>query len=106
MVAPGWSIVHLTDRVVELRKADHAYRRWTGRDGFVIVRVEPQMTRDEALTKAVEMAHRNDAELGLKIAARLMPSEAALGKLRRRQKQLAHVFGIPGEEMSEKRYAP
>jgi hypothetical protein len=64
------------------------------------------MTRDEAITLAVQMAERNDAELGLKVAATLMPSQAALGRLRRRQRQLARVFGVPGQEPSEKRYAP
>lgn len=106
MVAPGWRITHLTDRVVRLEKDDVLYRRFTGRDGFVVQRVEPGMTRDEAISKAVQMAERNDAELGLKVAARMMPSQVALGRLRRRQKQFAHVFGIPGQEPSEKRYAP
>jgi hypothetical protein len=105
-VAPGWDITHLTDRVVVLRKEDLLYRRWTGQDGFVIQRVDPEMTRDEAITLAVQMAERNDAELGLKVAATLMPSQVALGRLRRRQRQLAHVFGVPGQEPSEKRYAP
>lgn len=105
-VAPGWRITHLTDRVVILRKDDHAYRQWTGQDGFVVQRIDPDMTRDEAISKAVQMAERNDAELGLKIAARLMPSQVALGRLRRRQRQLAHVFGIAGEEEHERRYAP
>jgi hypothetical protein len=97
-VAPGWDIVHLTDRTVELRKDDVAYRRLTGRDGFVLVRVEPQMTRDEAIAEAIKMAERNDAELGLKVARQMMPSAVSLARYRRRQRQLSHVFGTPEDE--------
>lgn len=97
-VAPGWDITHLTDRVVELRKDDYAYRRFTGRDGFVLVRVEPGMTRDEAIGKAVKIAERNDADLGLRVAKGLMPSAVSLARYRNRQRQLVRAFGTPEDE--------
>lgn len=97
-VAPGWDLHHVTDRVVELRKDDPIYRRFTGKDGYVLVRIEPQMTRDQAITKAVQIAERNDAALGLKVAKQLMPSAVTLARYRNRQRQLATVFGTPEDE--------
>ncbi len=97
-VAPGWRIHHITDRTVELRKEDVTYRRFTGADGYVRQRVEPGMTRDEALTKAIQMAEKNDAEIGLRVAKQLMPSAVSLARYRRRQAQLARTFGTPEDE--------
>lgn len=94
-VAAGWDIHHVTDRVVELKKECPIYRKVTGRDGYVLVRVEPQMTRDEAITRAVEIAEQNDAALGLKVAKQLMPSAVSLARYHTRQRQLATVFGTP-----------
>lgn len=97
-VAAGWDLHHVTDRVVELRKDDPIYRRFTGMDGYVLVRVEPQMTRDQAITRAVEIAERIDAELGLKVAKQMMPSAVNLARYRRRQRHLAATFGTPEDE--------
>jgi hypothetical protein len=105
-VAAGWDLHHITDRTVELRKEDAVYRRLTGRDGYVLVRVEPQMTRDEALAEAVKIAERNDAELGLRVARQLMPSAVSLARYKRRQRHLAHVFGTPEDESRIGRMRP
>ncbi len=100
----GWRLVHLTDRVIELRKDDAAYRRLTGRDGYVRVRAEPGMDRNALIDKGREMAKRNDAELAERIAKQLMPRHVT--RYREQQRDLAAVFGVPGEEPERKVYAP
>lgn len=105
-LAVGWQLVHLTDRVIELRKDDYSYRRFTGRDGYVKVRGEPGMSRDALMTKAIQLAEQTDAALGLRVAEWLMPSAVALAKFKRQQKKLAPVFGVPGQEPDMKVYRP
>src|SRR5215218_2043889 len=92
----GWTLFHLTDRVVELRKDDWTYRRYTGRDGYVKLRGEPGLDRNELLNKAIALAKRNDEELATKVSKQLVPRR--LGGYQLQQQQLAHVFGVPGEE--------
>lgn len=72
-VGANWQIRHLTDRVVELVKDDVAYRKMTGRDGFVRVRVEPEETRSHALDRAVALAEENDARMGLLLGKAMLP---------------------------------
>lgn len=96
-IGAGWTIHHITDRVVELRKDDHAYRRFTGRDGFVRVRVEPEMTRAMAIERAIEFAQKNDELLALKLSKRLMPSKHTLAAYQGKQVKMARVFGTPEE---------
>jgi len=91
----GWYIAHLSDRVIELRKEDATYRRFTGRDGFVRFRGEPGMDRQALIAGAVHMAQRNDADLAERVAKRLMPRHVT--RFRAQQQQLARIFGT-GEE--------
>lgn len=104
-VGNGWTIVYLTDRVVELRKEDHTYRSMTGRDGYVRVRAEPGMDRTQLIEKAVEQANRTDEALTMRIAKRLMPSGKALETYRKQQQQLATTFATT-DETNGKEYKP
>jgi len=88
--------------VVTLRKDDWAYRRYTGRDGYVRVRGEPGMDRNALLEKAIALAKRNDEELAERLSTQLVPRR--VGGYQMRQHQLAQVFRVPGEE--ERVYAP
>lgn len=92
-IGGGWRVVHLSDRCVELRKDDHAYRRLTGRDGFVRVRSEPGMDRAQMIAKAVQMAKQTDETLSFRIANDLIPRGRALAEYRAKQRALAHKFG-------------
>jgi hypothetical protein len=96
-IGGGWAIHHLTDRVIELRKDDYAYRRFTERDGYVRVRAEPGMDRQQMVNKAIEMAKRNDAELALRIGKRLAPSLQSLADYTNKQVQMNRVFSTPEE---------
>lgn len=89
----GWTIHHLTDRCIELRKDDYAYRRYTGRDGYVRHRAEPGMDRHTLMAEAMAMAQRNDALLAERMAKDLVPRR--LGGYQMQQRQFAPVFGTP-----------
>ncbi len=91
----GWRLVHLSDRTIELRKDDAIYRKVVGRDGYVRLRSEPGVSRETMLTKAVEMAQRNDARLAEIVARQIVPRR--LGGYQMRQQGLAHAFGTPEE---------
>lgn len=104
MLGAGWELVHLTDRVLELRKADAIYRRMTGRDGHVRLRAEPGMDRQMLLHKAVEMAKRNDERVSQFVARDILPS--TVKRYQMRQRTLASVFGVPGEEPEQGVYRP
>lgn len=86
MVAPGWELVHLTDRSIEIRKDTPAYRRFTDRPGYVRVRGEPGMDRKQLMELAMQSARQNDEELAKRVAKQLMPSVKALAKYRAEQK--------------------
>ena len=94
----GWTLYHITDRVVELRKDCPVYRRLLGKDGYVRLRAEPGMDRNALIDKAVQMAQRNDEEVAKRAVKQLMPSVVSLDRYRRRQRELAGTFGVPGEE--------
>lgn len=94
-VGGGWRIHHLTDRVVELRKDDYGYRRFTGRDGFVLMRGEPGMSRAEIVAKAVVMAQRNDEALALRIGKRLAPSLQSLADYTGKSVRVTQAFRTP-----------
>jgi hypothetical protein len=94
-VGGGWAITHLTDRVVELRKSDWAYRRMTDRDGIVRVRAEPGMDRQQMIQKAIETAHANDAEIALRVAKQLAPSKQALASFMGKQVRITQAFQTP-----------
>jgi hypothetical protein len=96
-VGGGWAITHLTDRTVELRKDDHAYRRLTGRDGYVRVRAEPGMDRTQMLAKAMQTANETDTALAFRVANDLIPRGKALSEYRAKQRQLAGGFATPEE---------
>jgi hypothetical protein len=100
----GWRLVHLSDRVIELRKDDATYRRFVGRDGYVRLRAEPGMDRNALIEKARDMAQRNDEALAERVAKQFMPRHVT--RYRQRQAELAGAFGVPGEEPSVRRYAP
>ena len=128
-VGAKWTIKHITDRVVLLEKEDYAYRQVTGRDGFVLTRVEPEESRSNALDRAIQIAEANDAKLGLMLGKKLLPVDfiikerakkgttglvvpvgnektISLNEYKMAQKQLARVFGVPGQEPTERRYKP
>lgn len=104
MLGAGWELMHATDRVLELRKPCPVYRRLTGRDGYVRVRSEPGMDRQQLINEAMETAKRNDARLGDIVAKQLLPS--TMHRYQLQQQHLASTFGIPGEEPEQKVYAP
>lgn len=90
----GWKLIHLTDRCVELRKDDYAYRRYNeGRDGVVRFRGEPGIARDALIAGALALAEANDADLAERMAQQIVPRRP--GGYRMQQRQLAHVFGTP-----------
>lgn len=91
----GWRLVHLTDRVIELRKDDAAYRRLTGQDGYVRVRAEPGMDRQALLEKGREMAQRQDADLAERVAKQLLIRNPQ--PYLERQRRLAMAFRTPEE---------
>ena len=91
-IGAGWVIHHLTDRVVELRKPDYLYERFTGRPGFVRVRVDPTMTRQDAMNRAIDLAAKNDAALALRATERLLPSAHALARYTGQQARLKQAF--------------
>lgn len=94
-VGAGWTIHHLTDRVVELRKDDPVYRRFTGRDGFVRVRIDLEMTRAQALEKAIEFAQKNDELLALRVSKQLIPRKHALAAYQGKSVQMERAFATP-----------
>jgi hypothetical protein len=96
-IGSGWEIVHLTDRVVEIRKDDWAYRRITGRPGFVRVRGEPGMDRQELTNLALETARKNDEELAKRVAKQLMPTARSLAKYKKEQATYGPIFRTPEE---------
>lgn len=93
IIGNGWWLFHVTDRSVELRKNDATYRRLTGRDGYVRVRGEPGMDRQELINRAVDMAKECDASLAELVAAELMPRN--VGQYQIRQRELSTAFGTP-----------
>lgn len=101
-VGAGWHIYTLTDRVVELRKEDHAFRVLTGGDGFVRVRVDPEMTREQAVTIAIETALKLDAKIAEMAALGILKSSRSINRYREVTDQLERLFAIPDEE--DKRY--
>ena len=94
-VGSGWSVYHLTDRTVVLRKDDHAYRRFTGRDGFVIVRSEPWMDRHQMIDKAIQMAHRNDELMAIRVAKGIAPSLQSLADFTGKQVRMTRAMETP-----------
>ena len=105
-VGAGWHLYHLTDRCVELRKDDPVYRRFTGRDGYVKTRIEPQETRQHALERAVRMARQNDELLALRVGKQLLPSKAALAAYTGRQLRMVPAFGLRDQEPETRLYRP
>ena len=101
-VGGGWYIYHITDRVVELRKDSPVYRDLTGADGFVKVRIEPEMTRDQALERATQEALKLDEQMAHRVTAQLIPTARGVGRYRQTIKDWASVFAISTEE--RKRY--
>jgi hypothetical protein len=91
----GWDLVHVTDRVVELRKDTPAYRRATNRPGYVRVRGEPGMDRKALIERAVELAQENDAKLAGMIARQYAPDLWKLAKFQRKQVVMRRVFATP-----------
>jgi len=90
----GWKLTHVTDRVIEIQKDDWAYRRLTGRDGYVRVRAEPGMDRQALISRAVDCAKRQDEILGTLLAMRLAPPRRSYEM---QQRRLAPAFATPEE---------
>jgi hypothetical protein len=93
----GWTIKHLSDRVVELEKDTWAYVKVTGRPGYVRARGEPGMDRQALCQVALETAHRTDEELAKRVAKQLLPSARALAKYKQEQATYEPIFGTPEE---------
>ena len=93
----GWQITHLTDRVCEMKREDVAYRSVTGQDGFVRVRAEPGMDRQQMIERGIQQARKSDEKLALIMAAKLMPTAKGVGQYRGQVKAMSHKFGT-GEE--------
>jgi hypothetical protein len=91
----GWHLHHLTDRVVELRKDDATYRRVLGRDGYVRLRAEPGMDRQQLLDRAQTLARENDARLAEIVATQILPKHVT--RYQQRQAGLAPAFATPEE---------
>ncbi len=98
-IGNGWTVFHLTDRTLELRKESAEYRRLTGADGFVLVRGEPGIPRHVLFEQAEEKARELDAELARRIAAELLPTPQALGVYAGKVKQYVPVMNT-GQEMA------
>ena len=94
-VAAGWTIHHLSDRVIELRKDSYEYRRLTGRDGFVRVRAEPGMKRTDMVERAIKQAIACDTELAFRIANDIIPTAASAQKYVDTVRALAKRFATP-----------
>ena len=77
-IGNGWTVWHLTDRTLELRKDSAEYRRLTGRDGFVLVRGEPGIPKHILFQQATEQAIELDKKLAERIALELLPTRQAL----------------------------
>lgn len=105
-VGAGWHLYHLTDRVVELRKDDPVYRRFTGRDGYVKTRVDTNETRQTALERAIRMAQKNDELLAVRVGKQLMPSKAALARYQGKQLRMVPAFGLRDQEPEYRVYRP
>lgn len=94
-IGPGWHVHHLSDRVIEIRKPDYLYERFTGKPGFVRVRAEPGMSREAMVDKAIALAQRNDEELAIRVAKKMMPSAQALASYTGKQVRLKPAFATP-----------
>ena len=91
-VGAGWYIHHLTDRSIELRKDDAVYRRLlAGRDGYVRIRGEPGLPREDLLAQASKLAMRNDDEAARLIAAQITPRTVT--RYHALQRRFAPAFG-------------
>lgn len=95
IIGAGWTIHHLTDRVIELRKDSYEYRRLTGRDGFVRVRAEPGMDRAQIIDRAIQQARKSDDALSFRLANDLMPTARGAGKYRDTLRKLTNRFATP-----------
>lgn len=104
VLGAGWELTHATDRVLELRKSCPVYRHITGRDGYVRLRAEPGMDRQQLINQAMDLAKHNDAQLGDLVAKQLLPS--SMQRYQLQQRQLASAFGVSGEEPEQKVYRP
>ena len=125
----NWKVNHVTDRVVHLDKEDVAYRKYTGRDGFVRVRVQPGESRDAMFDRAENIAEMNDSILGLKLGKELLPVDflpkerartgkdtlvvpvgssnvVSLEKYKQIQKILAPIFATKDQEPEQRQYRP
>lgn len=98
-IGNGWTIYHVTDRTLELRKESAEYRRLTGKDGFVLVRGEPGIPKHILFQQAEEKAIELDAELARRIAAELIPTRPALGIYGEKIRQWGQVMNT-GEEIA------
>jgi len=107
----GWRLVHLTDRVIELRKDDALYRSFTGRDGYVRLRAEPGMDRNGLLDQAMTVARKNDELLALRYGKKIVPRLAQGEALGRRvsleqhrglQRRFAPAFATKDQEPEQK----
>lgn len=94
-VGNGWSIVHLTDRVIELTKDDYVYRRITGADGFVRVRAEPGFNRNDLVNRAIQQTQRCDEDLSYRLAADVFPSARGSAQYRDKLRALRAKFETP-----------
>lgn len=96
-VGGGWYIHHLSDRVLEIRKDDHTYRKFTGADGFVRVRGEPGIERATLFERTLRLADKCDTAMAFRVASDLIPTAQAVGDYRQQIERMTPVFNT-GEE--------
>lgn len=125
----GWELKHVTARTAYLVKEDYLYREITGRDGYILARIEPGGSREQLLNDAMAIAEENDARLGLMLGEKLLPADfkikerakkyspedivvsaggskvVSLEQHRQIQAMLARKFGTP-EDPQVKLYRP
>lgn len=94
-IGNGWEVVHVTDRVIELRKDTPAYRRITNRPGYVLMRGEPGMDRKALMDKALKLAEANDAKVAEFVAKQYLPDLWRVARYQGKQVRLRRAFGTP-----------
>ncbi len=94
-VGAGWRIHHYTDRVIELRKPDVLYHRFTGRPGYVRVRGEPGSDRKKLLDDAMRLAEECDDRITQLATQRLLPALHQVAAMQGKQVRLRRAFATP-----------
>jgi hypothetical protein len=95
----GWVCRHITDRTIYLVKEDAVYRDLLGRDGYVLHRVEPGVSRETMVDQAYAIAEENDARLGLRIGERMLPANFKAEQRAAKYAEGSVVVSVDGERI-------